>query len=256
VIRVPGLLSGVRACLFDLDGVLTPTAAVHAAAWKETFDDFLRQRAARTGEEFRPFDPVADYDEYVDGKPRADGTRLFLASRKITLPEGQPDDPPNRETIQGLSTRKDEAFSRRLRGGGVKPFEGSVRYLRATRDAGLRRAVVSSSKHCAEILAAAGIDDLIEVGVDGLVAEREGLRGKPAPDTYLYAARVLGVEAAAAAVFEDALAGVAAGQAGGFGHVVGVDRTDQADELRAHGADTVVKDLAELLDRPEPETKR
>ena len=251
-----GLPYGVRACLFDLDGVLTPTAAVHAAAWKETFDDFLRQRAARTGEEFRPFDPVADYDEYVDGKPRADGTRSFLASRHITLPEGQPDDPPDRETIQGLSARKDEAFSRRLRGGGVNPYEGSVRYLRAARDAGLRRAVVSSSRHCSEILAAAGIDDLIEVKVDGIVAGRERLRGKPAPDTFLFAARLLGVEPEAAAVFEDALVGVAAGRAGGFGYVVGVDRTDQADELRAHGADTVVKDLAELLDRPEPETKR
>ena len=251
-----GLPYGVRACLFDLDGVLTPTAAVHAAAWKETFDDFLRQRAARTGEEFRPFDPVADYDEYVDGKPRADGTRSFLASRHITLPEGQPDDPPDRETIQGLSARKDEAFSRRLRGGGVNPYKGSVRYLRAARDAGLRRAVVSSSRHCSEILAAAGIDDLIEVKVDGIVAGRERLRGKPAPDTFLFAARLLGVEPEAAAVFEDALVGVAAGRAGGFGYVVGVDRTDQADELRAHGADTVVKDLAELLDRPEPETKR
>jgi beta-phosphoglucomutase family hydrolase len=255
VARVLGLPAGVRACLFDLDGVLTPTAAVHAAAWKETFDSFLRQRAAGTGEEVRPFDPVADYDEYVDGKPRADGTRSFLASRHITLPEGDPDDPPDRETVQGLSARKDKAFSRRLHSGGVKPYEGSVRYLRAVRDAGLRRAVVSSSKHCAEILAAAGIDDLIEAGVDGIVAEREGLRGKPAPDTFRYAARLLGVEPEAAAVFEDALAGVAAGRAGGFGYVVGVDRAGQVEELRAHGADTVVKDLAELLDRPEPETR-
>ncbi|GAA2358672.1 HAD-IA family hydrolase [Dactylosporangium salmoneum] len=249
------LPAGVRACLFDLDGVLTPTAAVHAAAWKETFDDFLRQRAARGGEEFRAFDPVADYDEYVDGKPRVDGTRSFLASRDITLPEGQPDDPPSRDTIQGLSARKDEAFSRRL-GDGVQPYEGSLRYLRAARDAGLRRAVVSSSKHCAAVVAAAGIDDLLEVRVDGIVAERERLRGKPTPDTYLCAARMLGVEPEAAAVFEDALAGVAAGRAGGFGYVVGVDRVGQADALRAHGGDTVVRDLAELLDRPESGTGR
>ncbi|GAA1803441.1 beta-phosphoglucomutase family hydrolase [Planosporangium flavigriseum] len=251
-----GLPAGVRACLFDLDGVLTPTAAVHAAAWKELFDDFLRQRAARTGEKFRPFDPVADYDEYVDGRPRADGTRSFLASRNITLPEGEPDDPPDRETIQGLSARKDAAFSRRLHHGGVEPYEGSVRYLQAARDAGLRRAVVSASKHCAEILRTAGIDELIEERVDGIVAAREGLRGKPAPDTYLYAAQLLGVEPAAAAVFEDALAGVEAGRAGGFGYVVGVDRVGQSDALRAHGADVVVKDLAELLDRADPEAAR
>ncbi|NJC73597.1 beta-phosphoglucomutase family hydrolase [Planosporangium thailandense] len=250
-----GLPAGIRACLFDLDGVLTPTAAVHAAAWKEVFDEFLRQHAARTGAEFRPFDQVADYDEYVDGRPRADGTRSFLASRHVTLPEGQPDDPPDKETVQGLSARKDEAFARRLHHDGVKPYEGSVRYLRAARDAGLRRAVVSSSRHCAEILVAAGIADLIEARVDGVVAPREGLRGKPAPDTFRYAARLLGVEPAAAVVFEDALAGVAAGRAGGFGYIVGVDRAGQADELRTHGADTVVKDLAELLDRPDPGVK-
>jgi beta-phosphoglucomutase family hydrolase len=252
---VLGLPPAVRACLFDLDGVLTPTAAVHAAAWKEMFDDFLRERAARTGEPFTPFDPVADYDAYVDGKPRADGTRSFLESRRIILPEGDPDDPPSSETVQGLSARKDEAFSRRLHRGEIRPYEGSVRYLRAARDAGLRRAVVSSSKHCAEVLAAAGLEDLIEVRVDGIVAQREGLRGKPAPDTFLAAARKLGVEAGAAAVFEDALAGVAAGRAGGFGYVVGVDRAGQADELCAHGADIVVADLAELLDRPDPETR-
>jgi beta-phosphoglucomutase family hydrolase len=247
---VLGLPSGIRACLFDLDGVLTPTAAVHAAAWQETFDDLLRQRAARTGEPFTPFDPVADYDEYVDGKPRADGTRSFLQSRHITLPEGDPGDPPGADTVQGVSARKDEAFARRVHRDGVRPYEGSVRYLRAVRDAGLRRAVVSASKHCAEILRAAGIDDLIEERVDGVVAEREKLRGKPAPDTYLYAARLLGVEPAGAAVFEDALAGVEAGRAGRFGYVVGVDRVGQAEQLRRHGADVVVKDLAELLSRP------
>jgi beta-phosphoglucomutase family hydrolase len=247
---VLGLPSGIRACLFDLDGVLTPTAAVHAAAWKEMFDEFLRERASRTGEPFVPFDPVTDYDEYVDGKARADGTRSFLASRHITLPEGDDGDPPDRETIEGLSARKDVVFLRRVHRDGVKPYEGSVRYLHAVRDAGLRRAVVSSSRNCAEIVRAAGIEDLIEVRVDGIVREEEHLAGKPAPDTFLAAARMLGVDRSAAAVFEDALAGVAAGRAGRFGYVVGVDRVGQADELRAHGADTVVKDLAELLERP------
>ncbi len=260
VAGVLGLPSTIRACLFDLDGVLTPTAAVHAAAWKELFDDFLRERAARTGEPFVPFDPVADYDEYVDGKPRADGTRSFLASRGITLPEGEPDGPPEggspeggppeKETVEGLSARKDEVFLRRVHRDGVRPYEGSVRYLHAVRDAGLRRAVVSSSTHCAEIVRAAGIEDLLEERVDGVVARREKLAGKPAPDTFLAAARKLGVDPAAAAVFEDALAGVAAGRAGRFGYVVGVDRVGQADELREHGADTVVKDLADLLERP------
>jgi len=250
VANVLGLPSGIRACLFDLDGVLTPTAAVHDAAWKDMFDDYLRERAARTGEPFVPFDPVTDYDEYVDGKARADGTRSFLESRHITLPEGDEGDPPDRETIQGLSARKDVVFLRRVHRDGVKPYEGSVRYLHAARDAGLHRAVVSSSKNCAEILRAAGLEDLIEVRVDGIVAHEEKLAGKPAPDTFLAAARKLGVDRSAAVVFEDALAGVAAGRAGRFGYVVGVDRVGQADELREHGADTVVKDLAELLERP------
>jgi beta-phosphoglucomutase family hydrolase len=245
-----GLPDGIRACLFDLDGVLTSTAAVHAAAWREMFDDYLRRRAERTGEPFVPFDPVADYDEYVDGKPRADGTRSFLESRHIVLPEGDPDDPPDKETIQGLGARKDGAFLKRLHRDGVKPYEGSVRYLHAVRDAGLRRAVVSSSTHCAEIVRAAGIDDLLEVRIDGVVARQEGLSGKPAPDTFLAAARRLGVQPAAAAVFEDALAGVAAGRAGNFGHVIGVDRIGQAEQLRRHGADVVVADLDDLRDKP------
>jgi beta-phosphoglucomutase family hydrolase len=247
---VLGLPDGIRACLFDLDGVLTPTATVHAVAWKEMFDDVLRRRADRTGEPFVPFDPIADYDDHVDGKPRADGTRSFLESRHITLPEGDPDDPPDKETVQGLSVRKDAIFLKRVHRDGVKPYAGSVRYLHAAREAGLRRAVVSSSTHGAEILRAAGIEDLLEVRVDGLVAGREALRGKPAPDTYLAAAHLLGVEPAAAAVFEDALAGVAAGRAGAFGYVVGVDRVGQAEELRRHGADVVVEDLADLLVSP------
>jgi beta-phosphoglucomutase family hydrolase len=244
-----GLPDGTRGCLFDLDGVLTKTAKVHDAAWKQMFDDFLRDWSRRTGQPFVPFDPVADYDKYVDGKPRADGTRSFLASRDICLPEGSEDDPPDAETIHGLSNRKNELLLKRIRTDGVEAYEGSVRYVRAVRDAGLHRAVVSSSANAHDVLAAAGIEDLFEVRIDGLVAEREHLRGKPAPDTFLAGARALGLEPRVAAVFEDALAGVAAGRAGRFGCVVGVDRAGQADELREHGADVVVTDLAELLDR-------
>jgi beta-phosphoglucomutase family hydrolase len=243
-----GLPEGVRACLFDLDGVLTQTAKVHAAAWKEMFDAFLRERAAKAGEPFRPFDPVADYDEYVDGKPRYDGVRSFLAARSIELPEGEESDPPGVETVTGLGNRKNELVLHVIREQGVEAYEGSVRYVRAAREAGLHRAVVSSSSNCRELLAAAGIEDLFEERIDGLVAERDHLKGKPAPDTFLAGARALGVAPRQAAVFEDALAGVAAGRAGGFACVVGVDRVGQADELREHGADLVVSDLAELLD--------
>ena len=243
-----GLPDGTRGCLFDLDGVLTQTAKVHAAAWKQMFDSYLRDRAERTGEPFVPFDPVGDYNEYVDGKPRYDGTRSFLVSRGIHLPEGDKDDLPDAETVHGLGNRKNELVQRLIRGGGVEAFEGSVRYVRAARDAGLRRAVVSSSANCREILVAAGIEDLFEVRIDGIVAEREHLRGKPAPDTFLAGARALGLQAGEAVVFEDALAGVEAGRAGHFRYVVGVDRVGQADALKAHGADTVVTDLAELLD--------
>jgi beta-phosphoglucomutase family hydrolase len=246
---VLGLPDGTRACLFDLDGVLTKTAVVHNAAWKEMFDAYLRERSRRTGEPFVPFDPGRDYDEYVDGKPRADGTRSFLASRGIELPEGSEDDPPSAETIHGLGTRKNEIVLRRIREDGVEPYESSVRYVRAARDAGLRRAVVSSSANCRDVLVAAGIEDLFEARIDGVVAGREHLRGKPAPDTFLAAAQALGLGPQAAAVFEDALAGVEAGRAGRFRFVVGVDRTGQADALKKHGADIVVADLAELLDQ-------
>ena len=245
-----GLPKGTRGCLFDLDGVLTKTAKVHDAAWKEMFDDFLRDRSRQTGQPFVPFDPVKDYDEYVDGKPREDGTRAFLASRGIDLPEGGEGDPPEAQTIHGLSNRKNQIVLQRIHTDGVEAYEGSVRYVRAVRDAGLRRAVVSSSANAHDVLAAAGIEDLFETRIDGVVAERDHLRGKPAPDTFLAGARALGLEPPAAAVFEDALAGVAAGRAGGFGCVVGVDRAGQADELRKHGADVVVTDLADLLDRP------
>ena len=212
------------------------------------FDSYLRDRSRRTGEPFVPFDPARDYEEYVDGKPRADGTRSFLASRGIELPEGGNDDPVGAETVRGLGNRKNELVLRLIREGGVEPYEGSVRYVRVAREAGLRRAVVSSSANCRDVLVAAGIEDLFEVRIDGVVAEREQLRGKPAPDTFLAGARALGLEPHEAVVFEDALAGVAAGRAGKFGFVVGVDRAGQAAALREHGADTVVTDLAELLD--------
>ena len=243
-----GLPDEVRACLFDLDGVLTQTAKVHAAAWKEMFDDYLRERAAESGERFVAFDRVGDYDEYVDGKPRYEGVRSFLDSRGIELPRGDPSDATDAETIDGLGNRKNEIVLRLIQDQGVEAYDGSVRYVRATREAGLARAVVSSSTNCRDVLAAAGIEDLFEQRIDGVVAEREHLKGKPAPDTFLAGARALGVAPSQAAVFEDALAGVAAGRAGGFVRVVGVNRADQADALREHGADVVVRDLAELLD--------
>jgi len=245
--HVLGLPDGTRACLFDLDGVLTQTAKVHAAAWKEMFDGFLRDRSGRLGETFLPFDAERDYDEHVDGRPRADGVRTFLASRGIELPEGGANDPPEAETVQGLGLRKNALVLKLIKAQGVEPYEGSVRYLHAARAAGLRRAVVSSSTNCHEVLEAAGIVGLLETEVDGHVAERQALAGKPAPDTFLAGARTLGVSPADAAVFEDALAGVEAGRAGGFAAVIAVDRVGQAEALRAHGATHVVADLVELL---------
>jgi beta-phosphoglucomutase family hydrolase len=233
---VRGLSDTIRACLFDLDGVLTPTAVIHAAAWKELFDRFL---AERDGPGFVPFDPIKDYERYVDGRPRADGTRTFLAARGIGLPE---------DDIARLGAGKDAIFLRLVERDGVRPYPGSVRFLEAARDAGLRRAVVSSSSHCAQIVRTAGLEHLLEARVDGVLARERRLRGKPDPDTFLAGAALLGVEPGSAAVFEDALAGVAAGRAGGFGRVVGVDRLGQAEALRTHGADVVVSDLAELLD--------
>jgi beta-phosphoglucomutase family hydrolase len=244
-----GLPSGIRACLFDLDGVLTQTARVHAQAWKEMFDAFLRERSKRTGEPFVPFDKAADYNDYVDGKPRYDGVRSFLASRGIVLPEGDPGDPPSAETVRGLGNRKNELVLALLRRDGVEVYEGSVRYVRAARDAGLHRAVVSASANTREVLKAAGIEDLFEVRIDGIVAAERHLRGKPAPDPFLAAAAELKVPAAEATVFEDALAGVEAGRAGNFGFVVGVDRVGQRQALLAHGADIVVDDLADLISK-------
>jgi beta-phosphoglucomutase family hydrolase len=243
-----GLPRTIRACLFDLDGVLTQTARVHAAAWKEMFDAFLSDRAAQTGEPFVPLDPVTDYDEYIDGKLRHDGVLSFLTSRGVELPEGKPTDPTDANTVYGLGNRKNALVLSLIRTKGVAVYDGSVRYVRAARDAGLRCAVVSASANTCSVLEAAEITDLFEVRIDGIVAAEQHLRGKPAPDTFLAAAKALEAEAREAAVFEDALAGVAAGKTGGFGFVVGVDRAGQAAALREHGADFVVQDLEELLE--------
>jgi beta-phosphoglucomutase family hydrolase len=247
VARVPapgsfGLPDTIRVCLFDLDGVLTKTATVHFAAWKRTFDGFLAGREPGTPE----FSQL-DYNRFVDGKPRADGVRDFLASRGITLPEGAPTDPADAATVQGIAARKNELVLRELEEHGVEVYPGSVDYLHAVKAAGLATAVVTASANGEQVIAAAGFADLIDVRVDGVVAAREGLRGKPQPDTFLAGARLLGVPPAEAVVFEDAISGVAAGRAGDFGYVVGVDRVGHADELAAQGADVVVQDLSELL---------
>lgn len=243
-----GLPPPIRACLFDLDGVLTRTATVHARAWKEMFDAFLRDRAEQNGEKLLPFDSGDDYGRYVDGMPRLAGTRSFLAARGITLPEGAPDDPAGAATVHGLGNRKNELVLRLLAENGVEVFDGSVRYVQAVRAAGLQTAVVSSSANTADVLAAAGIAHLFDARIDGVDARKRGLAGKPAPDMFLAGAAALGVTPLEAAVFEDALAGVAAGRAGGFGLVVGVDRAGHAEALRSQGADVVVGDLAELLE--------
>ncbi|MFF9299577.1 HAD family hydrolase [Streptomyces sp. NPDC014764] len=240
-----GLPDGIRACLFDLDGVITETAVVHADAWRQTFNDFLRRR---DGDSYRPFDET-DYDEYVDGRPRADGVRTFLESRDIHLPEGDPSDPPDRLTVNGLGNRKNELLLELIRTRGVEAYDGTIRFIEAVRAAGLHTAVVSSSANCREVLRSIDAEDLFDARIDGIVAAERHLPGKPNPDTFLAAARDLGVEPKAAAVFEDALAGMDAGRSGHFGYVVGVDRVGQADALRAHGADVVVRDLADLGER-------
>jgi beta-phosphoglucomutase family hydrolase len=243
-----GLPEKIEALLFDMDGVLTQTATVHAEAWKQTFDAFLRRHADKTGTKFVPFDKVADYDDYVDGLPREDGVRSFLKSRGIELPEGSDDDPRDANSIRGIGNDKNARVLKLIHDQGVQAYEGSVRYVQAAQRAGLRRAVVSSSTNTHDVLAAANLTDLFDAVVDGVVAQREHLHGKPAPDTYLAGAKALGAEPGTAAVFEDALAGVEAGRAGKFGYVVGVDRVGQRDALKAHGADVVVSDLAELLE--------
>ena len=232
---VLGLPAGVKACLFDLDGVLTDTASVHDRAWTQVFDEFLR---AHDGAGFTPFDPDLDYGRYVDGKRREDGIRDFLASRDITLRDAE---------VTALGDRKNELLLQRIATDGVVVYDGSRRYLAAAKDVGLRRAVVSSSANTAQVLEVTGLADLVELRVDGVTAARRSLAGKPAPDTFLAAAADLGLAPSQCAVFEDAEAGVQAGRAGAFGLVVGVDRTGHAEALRAHGADVVVGDLAELL---------
>lgn len=243
--RSIGLPEEARALLFDLDGVLTKTAVVHAAAWKQMFDAFL---AGQTPSQ-PPFDSAADYNRYVDGKPRYDGVRSFLASRGISLPEGSKDDPPDAQTVCGLGNRKNELVKRLIQTEGVEAYPGSVEYVKAAERAGMRRAVVSSSENCRPILESCGLIEDFEVIIDGVVSADRGLKGKPAPDTFLAGADGLGVPREAAVVFEDALAGVEAGRAGRFGYVVGVDRVDHAAALKEHGADTVVQDLAELIAR-------
>jgi beta-phosphoglucomutase family hydrolase len=233
------LPEGITALLFDLDGVITQTAKLHAAAWKEMFDAFLRERAEHTGEPFEEFTP-SDYDRYVDGRPRYDGVRTFLVARAIE---------PEEDLVRRLGDRKNELVLKLIRERGVEVYEGSLDFVREAQREGLKRAVVSSSANTHEVLTSVGIEDLFEAVVDGLVAQREGLAGKPAPDTFLAGARALGAEPQQAVVFEDALAGVEAGRAGSFGWVVGVNRTGQRDALAEHGADVVVDDLSELIER-------
>ncbi len=235
------------AVLFDLDGVLTDTARIHATAWRLMFDEYLRRRADETGQPFVPFDVDADYHSYVDGKPRYDGVRDFLASRGIELPDGTPDDDPGAETVCGLGNRKNERVEEALESQGVEVFPSSIELVRQLRAAGIRSAVVSASANCGAVLRSAGIDDLFETRVDGVTLAERDLPGKPAPDSFLEAARELGVEPARAVVVEDALSGVEAGRAGRFGLVIGVARKDNAAALAESGADVVVTDLGELL---------
>jgi beta-phosphoglucomutase family hydrolase len=247
--RLLGLPSRVVACVFNLDGVLIGSAVVHAAAWTETFDEFISARLERTRGRFAPFNPRTDYQRYLHGRPRLDGVRAFLASRGISLPEGNPGDAPGTETVHGLANRKNEGLRRRLDEQGVTAFSGSRRYLETARDAGVRRAVVSASANTAAILERAGLTDLIDNSVDGNTILAEQLRSKPAPDILLAACRQLGVEPQQTAAFETSPAGVAAARAANFALVVGVDATGQAEALRSQGADLVVAGLAEILER-------
>ena len=238
------------AVLFDLDGVITDTAKLHAECWKQMFDEYLQERATKRGEPFRPFDLALDYRLYVDGKPRFDGVRDFLTSRGIRLPEGSPDDPPQAETVGGLGNRKNELVNKVIAEAGVEPYEGSVKLVHQLRNHGLKIGVVTSSQNCEAVLKAAKLDDFFDVRVDGNTARAQRLRGKPAPDTFLAAAKLLGVEPKRAVVIEDAISGVEAGVCGNFGLVIGVARKGNADELQRHGAHLVVKDLEELVDEP------
>ncbi len=245
-----------EAVLFDLDGVLTATARLHAASWKRMFDDYLRNRASARGEPFRPFDMPGDYARFVDGRPRYDGVRTFLASRGMVLDDGAPEDPAGLETVCGLGNRKNALFSELLAGEGVAVYGGSLAVVRHLLRHGVRCAVVSSSRSCEAILDKAGLADLFELRVDGQVAARQGLAGKPAPDTFAYAARVLGVAPPRAVVVEDAIAGVEAGRAGGFGLVIAIDRTGESVALAKAGADHVVTDLGDTLERADGDEAR
>jgi beta-phosphoglucomutase family hydrolase len=236
------------AVLFDLDGVITNTASIHAGCWKQMFDEYLQKRAKQRGEAFRPFDLAADYRLYVDGKPRFNGVRDFLKSRKIYLPEGNPDDPPEAETVTGLGNRKNQLVGKIIEDAGVQPYEGSVKLIRQLRHQGFKIAVVTSSQNCTAVLRAAKLDAFFEVQVDGDAIHAQHLAGKPAPDTFLMAAKLLGAEPERAIVIEDAISGVEAGYSGHFGLVIGVARKGNAAELRQHGAHLVVSDLGELVD--------
>lgn len=250
-----GALDGYDAVLFDLDGVITSTARQHFAAWKQTFDDFLRARAGGDDVPFEQFDED-DYNRHVDGLPRYEGVRRFLASRGIALDEGAPADAPQADTVHGLGNRKNALVNEIIAREGVEAYAGSVAVLRDLRAKGVKTAVVSSSRNCLAVLKAARLEDQFDTRVDGVIADELGLPGKPAPDTYLEAGRRLGVGPQQAVVVEDALSGVEAGRNGGFGLVVGVDRTGQADALRRHGADVVVADLAQLLDPTPADSRR
>jgi beta-phosphoglucomutase family hydrolase len=238
------------AVLFDMDGVLTMTMTIHAACWKSMFDEYLLQRAKSHAEAFRPFEVASDYKAYVDGKLRYDGVQAFLTSRGIDLPYGRPEDEPTRDTVCGLGNRKDLMVKESITSGGVELLDGALDLVQAVSNAGIKTAVVSASKNCGMILKAAGIEDLFDCIVDGTVAAEHSLPGKPAPDTYLEAARELAVAPERSVVVEDAISGVAAGRSGGFGLVIGIDHHGDREALREHGADIVVESLRELLSSP------
>ena len=235
------------AVLFDLDGVVTDTASIHATCWKQMFDQYLRNRA-RNREAFRPFELATDYRLYVDGKPRFDGVRDFLASRGIHLPEGNPEDPTDVETVCGLGNRKNDLVNLVIADVGVDPYDGTVQFIHQLRRNGFKIAVVTSSQNCTAVLKAAKLDDLFEVQVDGNTIHAQRLAGKPAPDTFLMAAKLLGCEPERTVVIEDAISGVQAGASGRFGLVIGIARKGNAEELKHHGAHLIVDDLGELVD--------
>lgn len=242
------LFVGVDAVIFDMDGVVTDTARIHALAWKQAFDEYLRREARRKGRPFRAFDARRDYTAYVDGKQRYDGVRSFLSSRAISLPDGNPDDPPDRETVCGLGNRKNLLFLSRLERSGVAAYPSTVRLAKRLRERGTRTAIVSASRNCGNVIRAAAVDQLFDVKVDGVDLDSMGLKGKPAPDIFLEAARLLGCAPSRVAVIEDSLAGIEAARSGGVGLIIGVDRRGRGRRLKERGADIVVRDLAEVLD--------